>query len=157
MQSQARSEVLDDIERSLTALSRGGRIRRLHKLLNLKAGIMLDRPLYVTLACLADCEPMRVTELAEALSIDVSTASRLVDQLITAGLINSCESPTDRRAVDLRISDKGKKTIRRLKSVRREALGELLADWTTEGKASFASNLGRFIDSLEAFLREKGI
>src|SRR3972149_11635461 len=107
MTQRTKSVVLAEIEKAMTALSRGPRIKRLHQFLNLKAGGTLDRPAYVTLDCLEECGPMRVSELAKACGVDVSTVSRLVDHLSATGLVEPGGESHDGRVVILRVSDGG--------------------------------------------------
>jgi DNA-binding MarR family transcriptional regulator len=89
-------------------------------------------------------EDVTVGAVAERLSIDPSTASRLVGHAIDAGFIARRPSPRDARRANLQLTDAG----RRLKTVadrfRRAYLAELLADWTEAERAEFARLLTRF-------------
>jgi DNA-binding MarR family transcriptional regulator len=89
-------------------------------------------------------EDVTVGAVAERLSIDPSTASRLVGHAIDAGFVARRPSPRDARRANLQLTDAG----RRLKTVadrfRRAYLAELLADWTEAERAEFAQLLTRF-------------
>jgi DNA-binding MarR family transcriptional regulator len=52
------------------------------------------------------------------------------------------------------VSAKGKRLLRRLKAVRREALNELLASWQRDEQQQFARLLSRFVSSLEEVVQE---
>jgi DNA-binding MarR family transcriptional regulator len=138
-----------DIERALRRLSRGARLTKLHRRLNLAAGVDLDRPAYIALACLAEEGPLALSALAEASGVDVSTMSRLVDRLMAAGLAEARRSPDDQRVTVLSLSAVGVDVVARLKAVRRAALMRVLNDWSPEERATFARLLGRFVDGLE--------
>jgi DNA-binding MarR family transcriptional regulator len=88
-----------------------------------------------------------VGAVAERLSIDPSTASRLVGHAIDAGFVARSPSPRDARRANLQLTDAG----RRLKAVadrfRRAYLAELLADWTEAERAEFAGMLTRFTEA----------
>jgi DNA-binding MarR family transcriptional regulator len=88
-----------------------------------------------------------VGAVAERLSIDPSTASRLVGHAIDAGFVARRPSPRDARRAKLQLTDAG----RRLKAVadrfRRAYLAELLADWTEAERAEFARMLTRFTEA----------
>jgi DNA-binding MarR family transcriptional regulator len=147
-------DVAAEIEQAMTALMRGLRMRRLHEQLNLRAGVALDRPSYVAIASLDDQGPMRVSNLAEACGVDTSTMSRLVERLLANGLIERAVAAADHRAVVVQVSAKGKRLLRRLKAVRREALNELLASWQRDEQQQFARLLSRFVSSLEQVVQE---
>jgi DNA-binding MarR family transcriptional regulator len=92
-------------------------------------------------------EDVTVGAVAERLSIDPSTASRLVGHAIDAGFVARRPSPRDARRANLQLTDAG----RRLKAVadrfRRAYLAELLADWTEAERAEFARLLTRFTEA----------
>lgn len=96
-----------------------------------------------------ECEAGDVTvgAVAERLSIDPSTASRLVGHAIDAGFVARRPSPRDARRANLQLTDAG----RRLKAVadrfRRAYLAELLADWTEAERTEFARLLTRFTEA----------
>jgi len=55
----------------------------------------------------ASCPGLSVSDLAERLLLDRSTASRLVDRLVSQGLLKRELSPEDRRRVTLTPSEEG--------------------------------------------------
>jgi DNA-binding MarR family transcriptional regulator len=52
-------------------------------------------------------KPATVNLLKERMIDKMSDASRIVDRLVQKGLVSRCTNTQDRRAVDIRISDKG--------------------------------------------------
>jgi DNA-binding MarR family transcriptional regulator len=100
-----------------------------------------------TAAAAERTEDVTVGAVAERLSIDPSTASRLVGHAIDAGFVARRPSPRDARRANLQLTDAG----RRLKAVadrfRRAYLAELLADWTEAERAEFADMLTRFTEA----------
>lgn len=69
----------------------------------------------------------------------MSDTSRIVDRLITKGLVKKVTCKTDRRLVDVIIADKGKKLLERL-DVRQDELDHVLTNLTEE-EANQLSNL----------------
>ena len=138
-----------DIERALRRLSRGARLTHLHRRLNQAAGVDLDRPAYIALACLAEDGPLALSALAEASGVEVSTMSRLVDRLMVADFVEARRSSTDQRVTVLSLSPTGADLVGRLKAVRRAALARVLDGWTPEERATFARLLDRFVGGLE--------
>lgn len=58
--------------------------------------------------------PATINLLKERMVDRMSDASRIVDRLIQKGLVSRCTNSKDRRAVDIRISDKGLETLAKL-------------------------------------------
>ena len=71
-----------------------------------------------------------------------------------AALIERDTSAQDGRAVVMRLSAKGKRLIRLLKSVRRQALQDLLSRWDEREQQQFAELLSRFVRDTERTLIE---
>lgn len=65
------------------------------------------------LATIADTPDITVSQLGQALSVHVSTASNLLDKLARAGLVERLRAEDDRRVVRLRLTDKGRDIVAR--------------------------------------------
>ncbi len=77
---------------------------------------------YRTLAILMELTDLTVNELARQSSIERSALSRLLDQLEREGLIARRLRATDRRALEIRITPKGREAYLAMRPVRREVL-----------------------------------
>jgi DNA-binding MarR family transcriptional regulator len=82
------------------------------------------RPLGVTpsqaevLRLLEDRQPLTLTGLGELLVCESGTnPSRLVDRLVTAGLVRRIEAAQDRRQVELTLTDEGRQIARQIADV----------------------------------------
>jgi DNA-binding MarR family transcriptional regulator len=64
--------------------------------------------------------------LAEALVISTSSASRLVDRLVAAGVLDRRLSETNRREVTVEVTTAGRRLLRAYESARRAVFAELL-------------------------------
>lgn len=84
------------------------------------------------LATIADTPDITVSQLSQAVSVHVSTASNLVDKLARAGLVERLRGEEDRRVVQLRLTDAGKAIMERapqpLKGLVVDALEKLPED-----------------------------
>jgi len=85
------------------------------------------RPLGVTpaqaevLQVLADRQPLTLTGLGELLVCESGTnPSRLVDRLVTAGLVQRAESAEDRRQVELSLTPAGRGKARRIDEIKEQ-------------------------------------
>jgi DNA-binding MarR family transcriptional regulator len=126
---------------------------RLHERLLEAAGVRVDRTGASLLLKLERAgEPLRVTDLAERLGVDTPTVTRKVQQLERLGLVARDADRDDRRAQRLQLTDEGRETIERLGDAKRRWLDSLLAGWSREDRATFATLLGAFADRLESTL-----
>ena len=123
--------ILDELDEALVhvrrVLQRPGYRRRL-----LAA---VDRPLELaTLRTLRAVERRQdgdpcIGDVAEALAVDPSTASRTVDRAVAAGLLDRTPSERDRRRTSLVLTAQGAAVLDRVTAARRELLAEVTADW----------------------------
>ncbi|MBW3606140.1 MAG: winged helix DNA-binding protein [Actinobacteria bacterium] len=86
--------------------------------------------------------------VAEQLSVNESTASRLVDATVRAGLIDRGRSEHDARRVVLALTEQGRQLCDRALRYRLEYLSDLLDDWSPDDRAAFARLLGRFAEAV---------
>jgi DNA-binding MarR family transcriptional regulator len=77
---------------------------------------------YRTLAILTEISDLAVNELARHSSIERSALSRLLDQMEGEALIVRRPSRTDRRAIEIRITAKGRAAFQAMRPARREVL-----------------------------------
>lgn len=84
------------------------------------------------LAALRQTPGMKVSELAQALSIHASTASNLLDKIEKAGLIRRERKHADQRVVQLYLTESGEKALEKapqpLTGILTHALGKLPDD-----------------------------
>lgn len=60
--------------------------------------------------------PITVNGIIERMLDKMSNASRLVDKLLLKDLVSRCDNANDRRACDIRITDKGKEVLEMIDS-----------------------------------------
>jgi DNA-binding MarR family transcriptional regulator len=114
-----------------------------------RAGVALDRSAFVLLAKLTD-GPWRIGELADQLSVDISTASRQIAGLEAAGLAHRQRHTEDRRGWLVVIDDAGMAAVAAHRQARRDIFGELLSDVPADQVATTAAVLTRLADRVEA-------
>ena len=95
-------------------------------------------------------EPRRVSDIAAALHLDVSTVSRHVSQLVAKGFVERFPDPSDGRAHVLALTAPGRDLLVDIRARRNTWLGEVTSDWTAADLASFDRLLQRFADDVEA-------
>jgi DNA-binding MarR family transcriptional regulator len=138
-----------DLERALTQVARA--ILHLgvpqHALAEGKA---LDKSGYWLLVRVSEHGPIRLSDLAEAVELDLSTVSRQMRDLVHGGLITKVPDPHDGRASFLSLSARGAAVLESVSEARREALADALNDWSEEERAILATGLFRLASGLQA-------
>jgi len=143
---------LSRIEAALTVLVRRARLLAVSTGVQERAGVSLEPVSYAVLRRVAECGPARLSEIAEKLAVDTSTASRHVSRLVEAGLVGREADPDDRRANALELTPEGIRVLHLLESARREALGEIIAGWEPTDVEQLAAGLERLVGDMERHL-----
>jgi DNA-binding MarR family transcriptional regulator len=99
-------------------------------------------------------EPMRVSALADAVHVDVSTVSRQVSTLVELGFVERGPDPDDGRAQALSVTAEGTALLVAIRESRDRWLQQLLADWSDDDVRHFSDHLARFASDLEAWLAD---
>ncbi len=132
---------VERVEDELTLLVR--RAQRVH--LHNEGGLrLLERSVYNVLGRVHDEGVVRLSELAAAFTLDVSTVSRQVATLQAAGLIRRDPDPSDGRAALLTVTPAGRDVLERTRAQRRRMLHDVLAAWPAQDVELFADLLARF-------------
>lgn len=76
-------------------------------------------------------QPLSTLQIRERMLEKMSDTSRIVDRLIAKGLVKKITCKTDRRLVDVIISDKGKKLLERL-DMRQDEMDNVLGNLSEE-------------------------
>lgn len=148
---------LPEIERGLSTIVRWGNLPRVRDRYVAAAGMALDRSSYVFLVRLNERGPARLSELAQNLGIDLSTASRQVHHLQVAGLVQRTAVEEDRRAAVLSVTADGKAMVERILTARRCVITDLLEGWTPQQRQELARVLSHLADDMVAFgCQERG-
>jgi DNA-binding MarR family transcriptional regulator len=91
-------------------------------------------------------QPVKVSEITERMLDKMSNASRLVDKLVAKKLVVRTECPSDRRAVDVVITQKGLDLLQRIDSTQLQWEEDIQQRLTSEE----AIVLSRLLDQLRA-------
>lgn len=85
-----------------------------------------------------------LTELASAIDAMLSSASRLCDRLVAAGLIERSPGTDDRREVALRLTGHGERLLGAVERERQTAFAEVLAGMKIEDQEALLRGLAAF-------------
>jgi DNA-binding MarR family transcriptional regulator len=95
---------------------------------------------------------LRMGDLASGIGFSESAATRLVDRLVTAGLVERRTSPTDRRSVTAALTADGRRATDNNPAARRDFLMDILATLPAAERAELVRLFGRVAEELR--LRE---
>jgi DNA-binding MarR family transcriptional regulator len=84
-------------------------------------------PQYRVLVLIAGRGPQRAIDVAGALGVNPSSATRLIDRLVRAGLVRRQRSRADRRSYQVALSPQGRDLVAEVTLRRREELERLLS------------------------------
>ncbi|MEO6565328.1 MAG: MarR family transcriptional regulator [Casimicrobiaceae bacterium] len=91
--------------------------------------------------------------VAERQSIDVNSASRLIDELESMKLVRRVPSPTDRRANQVRLTASGTRLWRKLQAPVRAAQDRALACLDQDSKKTLLDLLTRVVEANREYAR----
>jgi DNA-binding MarR family transcriptional regulator len=142
------STPIDDLSGQLVQLVRG--LRSLHVALVEAGGVHVEPSAVGLLANLEKLGPSRLSTLATAVCLDLSTVSRQVPALERSGWVMRTRDPEDARAQLLELTASGHELLDEVRRSRAEVLGRLLPDWTDADLRHFAAQIARFNDDVTA-------
>jgi MarR family transcriptional regulator, organic hydroperoxide resistance regulator len=98
------------------------------------------------LRVLQDRQPLTLTGLGELLVCESGTnPSRLVDRLVTAGLVHRVEAAHDRRQVDLSLTSAGRRLARQIAAIEERLYRDLEAAGTGHDVAAVVAYLSTLV------------
>jgi DNA-binding MarR family transcriptional regulator len=132
----------ETVAAELVSLVRG--LRELHGAVTAASAHPIDPSGAAVLARLDELGPSRLSTLAGALCLDISTVSRQVPALERHGWVARERDPEDHRAQLLELTADGRAVLTGVRRARSEVLRRLLPGWTDGELTAFADQLTRF-------------
>jgi DNA-binding MarR family transcriptional regulator len=140
-----KAEAESRVEQSLLDLVRRVTDPRGNASLKARSGIDLERAATVLLARIEELGPARLSDVALAAGVEISTASRPVTRLVEQGYVERSTDPADGRAALLRTTALGRAVLERWRAARREWLRDVLEDFDDEERERFARLFEHFV------------
>lgn len=104
-------------------------------------------PQFRALVVLSTRGSMKLTGLADALAVNPSTATRMMDRLAASGVVTRETNPASRREVVLALTPAGRQIVDDVTAVRRRAISEIVARMPTRQRAGIVSALRSFTEA----------
>ena len=102
----------------------------------------------------AEPDGRRMSEFADAMRVDPSTATRAVDRLERMGLAERVPHPNDRRVITVRATPLGTRTVKRVMRRRAGGMERLLEGFDDHQREDFAEQLETFVDAIDRLVAE---
>lgn len=119
------------------------------------AGPPLEQAQLDALEILAsDPSGWRMSEFADALRVDPSTATRAITRLERHGLAERSAQEADRRIVTARATATGRRMMTRVGHLRAAGMQRLLEPFDPSEREQFAEYLERFVESIDDLVAE---
>lgn len=116
---------------------------------------MLDSTSVVAITTLARHGAMRPSELADHLRVGASNVSKISARLTELGLLRRVQDPNDSRAALLRLTDAGQAVMADFIEAGDNMMSEILSDWPSTDRATFARLLLRFENDAARFAERR--
>lgn len=144
------ADPVGQIETAVLALLRRANDPRGNRQINEMAGTDIERAGAVMLSRIDEMQPARLSDLAEAAGVEMSTASRQVARLVDQGYVLRTADPADARATLHRLTPTGRGLRGRLRKAVTAYFERALDDFEVQERAELGALLTRFVDGLLA-------
>ncbi len=98
------------------------------------------------LVVIASRGPLNLGEVARHMGVHPSNATRMVDKLVTAGLVERTDDPADRRYLSLILTPAGHDVVEQVMSHRRQAISKVMDAMPSSRRRTLASVLESFAE-----------
>jgi DNA-binding MarR family transcriptional regulator len=120
-----------------------------HALASYGRGRALERSAYLLLSRIQVQGPMSLSELVDALGLEVSTLNRQTAAAMRAGVLQRGPDPAGGRARKFALTGEGGEALKAAREQIQTALRDLLADWPEDEIETFTGFLRRFNMDIE--------
>ncbi|WP_037909198.1 MarR family winged helix-turn-helix transcriptional regulator [Actinacidiphila yeochonensis] len=107
----------------------------------------LTLPQFRMLVALYTRGSLNLSQLADELDVQPSTALRMIDRLVAAGMVARGSEPADRRASVIALTERGRDTVLRATERRRAELTRIVARMPAAQRRGFVRVLRAFTDA----------
>jgi DNA-binding MarR family transcriptional regulator len=110
-----------------------------------RAGAGITLPQLRVLVLASERQPLSAGAVADALDVHASSASRICDRLVQAGLLHRRDRPEDRRQLELTLTESGVELLAAVTEHRRAVFQRILGRLETDDRAALTEALEGFI------------
>ena len=111
------------------------------------ADVDVTLPQFRALVVVSSRPGTTMSDLADALDVHSTTATRLCDRLVDRGLIQRAQSVDDRRATEIRLTGSGRRLVNQVTAVRRRDLTTIASRMPAAAATAAVEALTAFADA----------
>jgi DNA-binding MarR family transcriptional regulator len=148
----ASEEMIAMVGHAWRELRRGASMQALRERIYQGDQGMVDLGLADALEVIDVLDGCRMRELAEALRVDPSTATRTVDRLVGRGLVERVADPDDARGVLVVTTASGHALRERVRAQAQTAMGEILREFTPEEGTQLAALMEKLVAAVDRYI-----
>jgi DNA-binding MarR family transcriptional regulator len=100
-----------------------------------------------TLVVLDGQGPINLNRLSELLDVTPSTAMRMIDRLLAAGLVTRSENPANRREVQLGLTSPGRQLVQQVTAKRRREITRIVTSMPATQRSGLITALRAFAEA----------
>jgi DNA-binding MarR family transcriptional regulator len=93
-------------------------------------------------------DPLTMSELSTELNVPLSTATRIVDELVKRDMVERVPDSRDRRVVRVKMSENGRKLYETGTAYTKQRIAKLLKDFSAEEQTQLMSLMNKLLDAL---------
>jgi DNA-binding MarR family transcriptional regulator len=93
-------------------------------------------------------DPLTMSELSTELNVPLSTATRIVDELVKHDMVERVHDSRDRRVVRVKMSENGRKLYETGTTYTKQRITKLLKDFSADEQTQLMSLLNKLLDAL---------
>ena len=112
-----------------------------------EADVVITLQQWRVLVIVINFGPLTPGTVAKWMAIHPSSATRLCDGLVRAGLLDRREDPIDRRRMVLSLTGRGENLVEALQGYRRQAITNILDEMPTASRSAMAKAMQDFADA----------
>ncbi len=146
-------EELDLISKTIELDHQAHRLIRRHSF-HAWMELNLTVPQLKSLFFIANQRSTRCRKLAVALGVTPPNVTGIVDRLVEQGLVSRQENPEDRRALILKVTEKGEAILSDLREQRTSNMREILARLSVEELSCLDKGLSALVKAAQAYEEE---
>jgi DNA-binding MarR family transcriptional regulator len=93
-------------------------------------------------------DPLTMSELSTELNVPLSTATRIVDELVKRDMMERVHDSRDRRVVRVKMSENGRKLYETGTAYTKQRITRLLKDFSAQEQTQLMSLMNKLLDAL---------
>jgi DNA-binding MarR family transcriptional regulator len=93
-------------------------------------------------------DPLTMSELSTELNVPLSTATRIVDELVKRDMVERVPDSRDRRVVRVKMSENGRKLYETGTAYTKQRITRLLKDFSAQEQTQLMSLMNKLLDAL---------